>query len=314
MGKFRVEVRVLHVVGVSNKVQANSVGISVLMMVKDLIMLGRGRGVVILMVVIVMVDIVMDIVDVVMLRRVGDEVVVRVAIVGDQGAAMVVTCDLDLAGVDLVMIHHIGVSVHLDHGLSRRDCGSSKLGVSSISGLNVATGLVELNTVGARGLVVVGIVVVVVVVGIGVRLVMIVVILVGVLVLSEVVMSVPLRVRLVHVATVEGVVVVQLSLRAGENLSASGNHVGGEGELLAVKDESLSVVIEVVLGVLAVVLQVFNGLPHTGEVLDEGLHVLVGLFVVKTNLRVLVGNALIQLMDVMRQTANAVLKSLKSDE
>lgn len=86
----------------------------------------------------------------------------------------------------------------------------------------------------------------------GLWFVMFVMIVVMVIVLTEVVVSVPSGVRLMDVAAREAVAIVQLSATAGQDTSASGYHLGSEGKLLAVKDESSLVVIKIVLSVLAV--------------------------------------------------------------
>ena len=309
VGKLRVGVGVVNVVGASNDVQANTVGVASRGGVVVMVMIGLGRGSDVRVVMVGIVMVVIVVVAIVMLGLVRDEVVVRVAVVGDQGAASVVAGDLDLVGVDLVMVDNVRVAVNLDHRLGGRDSSGSQLWVGVRRSVGVATGDVELDAVGACGL----IVMVVMVVGVGVGLVMLVVIVVRGLVISVMVVGIPAGVRLMHVAAVEGVVVVQLSGVAGENFLACGDHVGGEGELLAVKHESLSVVIEVMLRVLALLLEVVNGCPGGREVFDQGLHVLVSLLVVQTNLGVLVGDILREVGDVVRQTGDALLEGLKGD-
>ena len=98
------------------------------------------------------------------LKLVGDEIIVRVAVIRDQSTTMVVASDFNLGGVDLVVIYNIGVSVDLDHRLSGGDCGGSELGVGAICGLNVATSLVELNSMSALRLLVVWVFMVVMVI------------------------------------------------------------------------------------------------------------------------------------------------------
>ena len=48
---------------------------------------------------------------------INEDVVVRVAIILDQGASGVVTGDLDLIGVDLVVGYDVRLAVMLDHRL-----------------------------------------------------------------------------------------------------------------------------------------------------------------------------------------------------
>ena len=97
---------------------------------------------------------------VVSLWHVRDKIVVGVAVVWDQGASSVITGDLDLIGVDLIVVDDVGLTVVLDHGLVCGDGGSCELWVGTVSSESIATGDVELDSMSALGFVVVIMVVV----------------------------------------------------------------------------------------------------------------------------------------------------------
>ena len=90
-----------------------------------------------------------------------------------------------------------------------------------------------------------------------------------------------------NIATMETVAIAELGATAREDARACGNHLGSESELLAVKDERVLVVIEIVLRVLAVLAQVFYGGPDLTKIIDKVFHASVSLLVIHSNLLVL---------------------------
>ena len=287
-----------------------------------------GVLVVVIVVMIVVVGVwevvrVLNVVVLIVMGLIRDEVVVRVAIIGDQGAAIDISIDVHVAGdlnlvsIDLVVVNNVSVAVNLDHRLSWGDSGGGQLSVGVRGGVDVASGVVELNSVGVCDVMVVVVLVVVMVmmmVGVRIGLVVLVVIMMSVLVSTEVVMGVPACVRLVDVATVECIAVVQLSATAGENAGACGNHLGSESKLLAVKNQGVLVVIKIVLRVLAVLAQVVNSLPNGAEVVDESFHVVVSFFMVKADSMVLVAKCGRKNVDVVGDARDATLEGLEGNE
>jgi len=75
-------------------------------------------------------------------------VIVWVAVIRDQGTALIVACELDFIRVDGFEGHHVRLSINLDHGVVGCDRGGSQLWVSvRIGWLNVAPSMVEFNAV-----------------------------------------------------------------------------------------------------------------------------------------------------------------------
>ena len=161
----------------------------------------------------------------------GVDVVVRVAVIGDQGAASIIAGELNLAGIDVIDWGNDGLSVNLDHSLVRADCGGSELWVNVSSSLDVTSSNVEGNAVSALRLTVV----------------------------------VTIGVTLMLVATREVVAVRELGISAGEDSSAGIVHLLCESELLAVKNESVSVLIKIALSIRALIL-------NTNDKVSSRLH------------------------------------------
>lgn len=170
---------------------------------------------------------------------VGDQIVVGIAIIGDKSATMIVAGDLELVGGNLVHRGSIGLAVNLDSDGLVVEGGGGQLRVGVGVHIDVSSVDVELHAVSAHGLVVI---VTVVVVSIVVLLV------VSVVVVLTVLISVML------VGSWERVSERQLSLSAGKDGSARSDHLRGKGELLAVKDQGVLVVVKVVLGIGASIL------------------------------------------------------------
>ena len=80
----------------------------------------------------------------------GNDVVVGVAVVGNEGAAIVVAGKLNLIRVDVRDRGDDAFTVHLDHSLGGRDSGGSKLGIGAVGSLDVASDDTKLKAVGAQ--------------------------------------------------------------------------------------------------------------------------------------------------------------------
>ena len=76
-------------------------------------------------------------------------VVMWIAVVGNQSAPAVITCQLDLILVDLVHCHRKRLTIDLDNGLVRVHCRSGHFSVDvRVSGFDVPACPVELQAVG----------------------------------------------------------------------------------------------------------------------------------------------------------------------
>jgi len=105
---------------------------------------------------------------------IGDQIVMGVAIVGDESAAMIVTGDLELVSGNLVHRGSIGLAVNLDSDSLVVEGGGGQLRVGVGVHIDVSSMDVELHTVSAHGLVVVIVTVVIVTVVIVVHIVVLV--------------------------------------------------------------------------------------------------------------------------------------------
>ena len=132
-----------------------------------------------------------------------DDVVVGIAVIGNQRAAVVIAGKLDFAGVDLIYGSNEGLTIGLKHDFVRVDSSGGQLRVNPRGYIGVSTNHVQRNAVGAELL------------GLGLIV----------------------EVMLWDVVRREAVVVAQLLLGAGEDSCARRNHLWREGELLAVEDE-----------------------------------------------------------------------------
>jgi hypothetical protein len=165
-------------------------------------------GVSVVMVSVVMVSVVMVVVAVVVVESVtiDNDVIVWVAIVGDESAAIIDTGQLDFVGINLVDGDYDSLAIVLDDSLGRRDSRSSELSVGAVSDVGVATDHVEFHSVGASlrllevrvSGVVVDIIVILMVMGV----LVVGVLLMGVLVVSGIMLMVVLNVIVVGVVTV----------------------------------------------------------------------------------------------------------------
>lgn len=132
------------------------------------------------------VTMVMVVMTVVVLVLVGNDVVMRIAIIGDQCATVIVAGELESMRINFVHWGDIGVSVDLNCDLSWGDGGSGVLGVGVGADRDVASSHMELHAVGAHGLVVIVTVVVVsVVVLLVVGVVVVLTVLIGVMLVGS---------------------------------------------------------------------------------------------------------------------------------
>ena len=81
-----------------------------------------------------------------------NNIVVRVAVIGDQNAAVVVASELDSVDVNLVDGGEDRLAIVLDHDFCWADSSGSELRVNVVTDLDVATNLVQLDSVGAERL------------------------------------------------------------------------------------------------------------------------------------------------------------------
>ena len=210
----------------------------------------------------------------------GVDVVVRVAVIGDQGAASIIAGELNLAGIDVIDWGNDGLSVNLDHSLVRADCGGSELWVNVSSSLDVTSSNVEGNAVGALRLTVV----------------------------------VTIGVTLMLVATREVVAVRELGISAGEDSSAGIVHLLCESELLAVKNESVSVLIKIALSIRALILNTIDKVSsrlHLGVV---SILVLPDIILISSNSATVVRNFVVNRVDIVAKVADGSLEGLEGDK
>ena len=210
----------------------------------------------------------------------GVDVVVRVAVIGDQGAASIIAGELNLAGIDLIDWGNDGLSVNLDHSLVRADCCGSELWVNVSSSLDVTSSNVEGNAVGALRLTVV----------------------------------VTIGIALMLVATREVVAVRELGISAGEDSSAGIVHLLCESELLAVKNESVSVLIKIALSIRALILNTIDKVSsrlHLGVV---SILVLPDIILISSNSATIVRNFFVNRVDIVAEVVDGSLEGLEGDK
>ena len=135
-------------------------------------------------------------------------------------------------------------------------------------------------------------------------------------ILAALVLAVAVRMSAVRLSTVtgEGILVRELSITASENGGAGGHHFVTKGELLAVEDEGVLVVVEIGRGKAA---QVGRSGDLGGRVVDcgpVGGLVGVGILVADTNNRVASRDPPDQRAGVIAQVPDGCLEGLKSDE
>lgn len=210
----------------------------------------------------------------------GVDVVVRVAVIGDQGAASVVAGELNLVGIDVIDWCNDGLSVNLDHSLVRADSGGSELRVDVSSSLDVTSSNVEGNAMGALRLTV----------------------------------MVTIGITLMLVAAVKVVAVRELGISAGEDSGAGVVHLLCESELLAVENESVSVLIKIALSIRALILNTVDKVSsclHLGVVL---ILVFPDIILISSNSALVVGNFVVNRVDIVADVADGSLEGLEGDK
>ena len=227
-----------------------------------------------------------------------------IAIIGNEGNTLKVAGELDRIRVDLVDGGEEGL-VAIDNNSFVRVMGrSSNLRVvipGDAVGSFSTSGCEEVHTVRADVFRVVFIVVIVVVV-----MLVIVVIVNGVVMMNIVVVAV--------VVTMEGVAWVYLSVSAVANLGANRDHVVGEGELLAVEDQSLLGFLELVLGVLASLLELLDAVVDRSKALVHLLVVFPDILLVCSNSLLLIVVPVVDSLDVAIKVVDGVLHGLESNK
>ena len=216
----------------------------------------------------------------------GVDIVMRISIIGDQDTACIVTCELDQVWVDLIERSDDSFTINLNHSFVRVYSGGSELGVDVVSSLDVASSNVEGHTVAALGL-----------------------LLVGLLVVGGLV-----TVALMMLASGEVVADRKLGISAGEDMGAGGDHLVGESELLAIKNESILVVLEVNLCVVAFILNTSNKVSSLDVGFLVGSQVIVNVLLVSTNSLILAFGPFTDGADIVGEVVDVGLKGLKSNK
>ena len=211
------------------------------------------------------------------------DIVVGIAVVGDQGAASFVAGELNFISVDVINRGNDWLSVNLDDCLVWRYSGSSELWVNVSISLDVASSHSKFNTMGTLWLIVV----------------------------SGVLMS---TVPSMVVAAMESITNRQLSFAAGQDASASIVHLFCESELLAVKNKGVAVGIELGLGPNALL----AASSHLNVCVEVGLLidgvVLINVILIRTDSCTIVRNLIANSMNIIAQVVDRGLESLERHE
>lgn len=208
-----------------------------------------------------------------------DDIVVRVTVVGDECAATQVAGKFKLTGVNLIHRSNDRLSIDLDNGFIWADSGSSNLRINVDLRLDISTGLDKFNTVGAGRLASLWIIFVV-----------------SWLVFR---LSRIMRGIRVDVASSESVAERNVSLLVLEKRTARVYHLGGESELLAVKNDCISVRFQVILSVVALVLNATDSVCCCFISLTNQLHVSVDIILVTSDCIFLLLKGLADLIHVL---------------
>ena len=204
---------------------------------------------------------------------VEDDVVIGIAVIGDENATEFVASELNLGGVDLAEGSDDGLAINLKDSLVGVNGGLSEFRVNPVGDLDVSAGHVQLEAVAGLAVILV---------------------------------------RVGHVS--EEVDEGKGGVLVGKERLALLDHLGGEGELLAEKDEVSAVLSDILLSVEALVLSgtdLLDGGEHT--LAELGL-VLVDVIRVGTNLLVLILNLVGESVDVSPDVGGAGLQGLEGNE
>ena len=108
----------------------------------------------------------------------------------------------------------------------------------------------------------------------------------------------------------------EVGVSAGEDVGACSNHILGEGELLAVEDEEVSVVVEVFLAVSAISLQSLDSAFLIGDlvvVVRDSVVVVGDSVVVLRDVAVVVGDAAVEVIDVVVEVDKVFSEGFEGD-
>jgi len=177
----------------------------------------------------------------------NNDIIMRVAIIGDEGTTTHIASKLELIRVDLIHRNNNGSSVDLNDGFGARYGSSGKLRVNMKLWSDVSTSLNKLNTVGTGLLF--NMRVVALVRSLRNRSVVIVM-----FVMILMVVSLGARTLRVNIAAVETITERKMSLSVLEEIGTGGDHLGGKGELLTVKNDWASVILQIRLSEVALIL------------------------------------------------------------
>ena len=224
----------------------------------------------------------------------GGDVIMRVSVVRDEGAACIITSELDLFCVDLMERGGHRVITDLDHGAVRRHSSSGQLGVHISGRLHVSSSHVQLNSMCAFRFLVS--------IRVAVRVTVILLVMMGIRIIRGFYASVRFIVRLLD----RGLVVVvmigaavrlermariaargrdipgELGLGAGEERRARFGHLRRIGKLLAEEHQNISVLVQILLLIAAnahnmihcacardhLLIVIFHKLPHISIIFD----------------------------------------------
>ena len=211
------------------------------------------------------------------------DIVVGIAIVGDQGAASFIACELNFISIDVIDLGNDWLSINLDDGLVWRYSGSSELWVNVSISLNVTSSHSKFNTMGTLWLIVV----------------------------SDIMISI---VPGMVVIAMESITNWQLSFAAGPDGSGSIVHLFCESELLAVKHKGVAVGIELGLGPNALL----AASSHLNVCVEVGLLidgvVLINVILIRTDSCTIVRNLIANSMNIITKVVDRGLESLERHE
>ena len=232
----------------------------------------------------------------------GSDIVMGVAIVWDQGATILVAGQLNFTGVDVLHWSDNWLSIDLDDGLVCGNSGSSDLWVDIVGWLDVTARVVKLNTVGALWRAIVYIII---------STVVVVVVSLAEVWVDDIIVVLAAIVIASATTAIEVVSVLQLGIAAGQDGRASVVHLGSEGELLAVENESGTVLIELRLSPLALITALSILAIHFSKSVPIGLLVLINVIIVLVVSPSAVVNLSIHSDNIVADVAHGGLECLK---
>ena len=223
----------------------------------------------------------------------GGDVIMRVSVVRDEGAACLIASELDLICVDLMERGSHRVITNLDHGAVRRHSSSGQLGVHISGRLYVSSSHVQLHSMCAFRFLVS--------IRVAVRVTVILLVMLGIRIINAsvrflvrlldrglvIVVMIGAAARLLRTARIAASargrdVPGELGLGAGEELRARFGHLRRKGKLLAEEHQSISVLVQILLLIAAnahnmihcarardhLLIVIFHKLPDIGIIFD----------------------------------------------